>query len=448
MAAANEKRIKRMGLEIVSVADLKIGMFVADPDCAWTELPFALQGFVISTPQQIDIFQSKCRFVHVDFSRSLNEHYRAPRREHDRPLRSAPLAQSVEPSARPKGQPAFTPQSVNEGLRHRRQRFLGFLQQQDGSEYARELSGELDFIEPRFDDFQSTLHATFKHVEAAQNIDLRQVREGLHDMAGSLKRNPDALIWLLRLRSVDQYSFDHAVDVAVYLLMLGSHIGWRGQRLIELGLAGLLQDVGKSQLSPELLAKTGQLLAEEQALVRSHVASSLEILFAHAHLSSDVLVIVSRHHERWDGSGYPRGLSGSQIGLGSEMAGLIDSFCAMLKHKPYRSAIGHQGALEDLYNQRNRQFNPALLEQFVQCVGLYPIGTLVELDSGEVGVVIQQNRVQRSRPRVLLLLDRDKAPVPGYRVLDLRDKAWQKLHVDKTLPPDAYGLSTDDYYLR
>lgn len=439
-----------MGMEIVSVADLKIGMFVVEPDCAWTELPFALQGFVISTPQQVDIFQSKCRFVQVDLSRSLNAYYREKKREYDRPLRAAPLVDTppAESSGPPRRRLPFSMPTLDEGLRRRRQRFLGFLQQQDGSDHARELSSELDFIEPRFDDFQCSLHATFKHVEAEQNIDLRQVREGLHDMAGSLKRNPDALIWLLRLRAVDQYSFDHAVDVAVYLLMLGSHIGWRGQRLIELGLAGLLQDVGKSQLPPELLAKSTPLSSEEQMLVRSHVASSLEILYAHAHLSSDVLVTVSRHHERWDGSGYPRGLSGNQIGPAGEMAGLVDAFCAMLKHKPYRSALGHQGALEDLYQQRNRQFNPALLEQFVQCVGLYPIGTLVELASGEVGVVIQQNRVQRSRPRILLLLDRDKAAVPGYQVIDLRDKGQQTIQVARTLPPDSYGLSADDYYLR
>lgn len=437
-----------MAVDIVAVADLKLGMFVVEPDCPWTELPFALQGFVLSTPKQIEIFQSRCRFVQVDYSRSLNEHFRERKRERDAPLIARPLAQPAgEPGATPR-RPRFSPQTVDAGLRSRRQRFLGFLQQQDGSEHARELASELDFIESRFDDFQHTLHNTFKQVEAEQSIDLRQVREGLHDMAGSLKRNPDALVWLLRLRQVDEYSFDHAVDVAVYLLMLGSHVGWRGQRLIELGLAGLLQDVGKSQLPQQLLAKPGQLSDDEQSLIRSHVASSLEILFAHAHLPSEVLLIVSRHHERWDGSGYPRGLAGNQIGLGSEMAGLIDSFCAMLKHKPYRTALGHQGALEDLYNQRNRQFNPALLEQFVQCVGLYPIGTLVELDSGEVGVVIQQNRVQRSRPRVLLLLDREKAPVPGYQVLDLRDKARQKLHVARTLPHDAYGLSGDDYYLR
>lgn len=439
-----------MAIGIVSVADLKLGMFVAEPDCPWTELPFALQGFVISTPKQVEIFQSKCRFVHVDFSRSLNEYYRETMRERDRPLRAAPLVQEAAEAAPASGRrrPPFTLQTVDQRLRTRRQRFLGFLQQQDGSEYARELGSELEFIEPRFDDFQHTLHNTFKHVEAEQNIDLRQVREGLHDMAGSLKRNPDALVWLLRLRQVDEYSFDHALDVAVYLLMLGSHVGWRGQRLIELGLAGLLEDVGKSQLPADLLSKAGELSADEQALVHSHVASSLEILYAHAHLPSEVLVIISRHHERWDGSGYPRGLSGNQIGLGAEMAGLVDSFCAMLKHKPYRNALGHQGALEDIYMQRNRQFNPVLLEQFVQCVGLYPIGTLVELDSGDIGVVIQQNRVQRSRPRVLLLLDRQKEAVPGYKVVDLRDKSCQQLHVAKTLPHDAYGLSADDYYLR
>ena len=437
-------------MEIVAVADLKIGMFVAETDCAWTELPFALQGFVISTPKQVEIFQSKCRFVHVDRSRSLNEYYRENKREFDRPLRPPVVTRSgpVEPPAGRRLRPAFAISEATEQLRRRRQRFLGFLQQQDGSEYARELAGELAHIEPRFDDFQSALQTTFEHVAAEQSVDLRNVREGIRDMSGSLKRNPDALMWLLRLKRVDRYSFDHAVEVAVYLLLLGTHIGWRGDKLQELGMAGLLQDVGKTQLPEELLTKAGSLSDEERALIRSHVASSLEILYSHAHLPSDVLVTVSRHHERWDGSGYPRGLKLEQIGLAAEMSGLVDSFCAMLKNKPYRHALGHQGALEEIYKQRDQKFNPALMEQFVQCVGLYPIGTLVELDSGEVGVVLQQNRVQRSRPRILQLLDRDKAAVPGYKVIDLRDERCRGLRIAQSLPPESYGLSADDYYLR
>lgn len=438
------------GMEIVSVAELKIDMFVVEPDCAWTELPFALQGFVISNRNEVDVFRSKCRFVYIDRTRSLNEQYRETKREFDSPLLGAapPHQPSSEASIPPTRPSIFDVNQANEQLRSRRQRFLGFLQQQDGSEYALELSDELEYIEPRFDDFQSTLQNTFQNVVAEQVADLRSVCEGLHDISGSLKRNPDAMMWLLRLRRIDQYSFDHAVDVAVYLLLLGNHVGWRGQKLIELGMAGMLQDVGKSQLPPELLAKSGQLNADERILIRSHVASSLEILYAHTHLPSEVLVTISRHHERWDGSGYPRGLKFEQIGMAAEMSGLIDSFCAMLKHKPYREALGHQGALEEIHEQRGKLFNPALMEQFVQCVGLYPIGTLLELESGEVGVVIQQNRVHRSRPRILLLLESDKSPVPGYKIIDLRADASRKLRVAKTLPPDAYGLSADDYYLR
>ena len=158
-------------------------------------------------------------------------------------------------------------------------------------------------------------------------------------------------------------------------------------------------------------------------------------------------MIVARHHERWDGSGYPRGLQSVNIGLAAEMAGLVDSFCAMLKDKPYRAAIGHQQALEELHKQRDALFNPVLMEQFVQCVGLYPVGSLVELNTGEVGVVLQQNRVQRSRPRVVVMLDGDKQPVRNYRVVDLREPAHASLRVSRALPYNAYGLAAHDYYL-
>ncbi len=436
-------------MEIVAVADLKIGMFVVEPDCSWTELPFALQGFLISRPEQVDVFQKKCRFVYVDRSRSLNEHYRAPVRIRDRGLRP-PVGMEfgpVELEPERARQPLFSVSSLEERKHLRRRRFLAFLHQQEDTEHSRALSRELTYIEPRFDGLQLALQKTFQSIMAEREIDFMSVREGIRDLSGSLQRNPDALMWLLRLKRKDQYSFDHAMDVSVYLLMLGSHIGWRGQPLIELGMAGMLQDVGKIQLPVELLAKTEPLSPDEIELMHSHVASSLEILYTQAHLPSDVLLTVSRHHERWDGSGYPRGIQFDQLGMAAEMAGLVDSFCAMLKNKPYRTALGHQEALEELYKLRDRKFSLALMEQFVQCVGLYPIGTLVELSSGEVGLVIQQNRVQRSRPRVLVLLDANKAQVDGYRVVDLRSEKFSDCRVRKALPHDAYGLDAHDYYL-
>jgi HD-GYP domain-containing protein (c-di-GMP phosphodiesterase class II) len=437
-------------MEIVAVAHLKIGMFVAEPDCAWTELPFALQGFVISRPEQIDVFRQKCRFVYVDRSRSLNEFFVAVKHGKDRALRPPPgLDLSAVPAELPvlRRAPLFSVQEAAEKRQIRRRRFLDFLHKQNDSEHARALAGELVHIEPRFDDLQAALQRSFQAIAADQQIDLSSVREGVRDMSGSLRRNPDALLWLLRLKRQDRYSFDHALDVSINLLMLGTHIGWRGQRLLELGVAGLLQDVGKVQLPAEVLAKIEPLTTEERELIKSHVASSLEILIGQAHLTPEVLLIVSRHHERWDGSGYPQGLELRRLGPAAEMAGLVDSFCAMLKNKPYRAALGHQEALEELYKLRDQKFSPALMEQFVQCVGLYPIGTLVELNSGEVGVVLQQNRVQRSRPRVLIMLDANKLEVRGYHVIDLHEVKHRDCRVTRALPHDAYGLAAHDYYL-
>jgi HD-GYP domain-containing protein (c-di-GMP phosphodiesterase class II) len=435
-------------MEIISVAELRIGMFVAEPDCPWSEFPFALQGFVLSRPEQVSLFRQKCRFVQIDRTRSLDEHYAANKPGIDRPLRAAPLPGAGVAEEAPRRKPKRPVATIDHEKRQfRRQRFLNFLHSQNDSDHARQLAHELVYIEPRYDELSKALQHAFQEYTVGKRLDVRAVRDGLRDIAGSLKRNADAVMWLIRLKRRDQYSFDHAMDVAVNMILLGTHIGWRDSRLVELGLAGLMQDIGKVQLPAELLTKKGTLSTDEKQLIRSHVASSLEILYSQSDMPQVVLTTVSRHHERWDGSGYPRGLKFEQIGIAAEMAGLADAFCAMLKDKPYRSALGHQEALEELHGLRGKQFNPALMEQFVQCVGLYPIGTLVELNNGEVAVVIQQNRVQRSKPRLVMMLDAEKKQVRDYRVVDLRDEKSAHLQIAKALPNNAYGLVADDFYL-
>lgn len=432
-------------MEIVSVADLKIGMFVAEPDCPWTEFSFVFQGFVISTLEQIDIFQQKCRFVYIDRSRSLNEHYAATKYGKDEPLKSS-IFQNARTDKASSGV-GIIEVSDQDKRQSRRRRFLDFLHSQKENEHAIALSRELAHIEPHYDELSNALEHAFSAFTEGKEVDVVAVKDGLRDIAGSLQRNADAVMWLLRLKKRDQYSFDHAMDVSVNMILLGTHIGWRDQRLLELGMTGMLQDIGKIQLPIELLAKKADLSADERKLVRSHVASSLEILYSQANVPQEVIITISRHHERWDGSGYPRGLKYAQIGMAAEIAGMADSFCAMLKDKPYRSALGHQEALEELHNLRGKQFNPALMEQFVQCVGLYPIGTLVELNTGEVCVVIQQNRVQRSKPRLVVMLDANKQKVRNYRIIDLREAASASLRIAKALPHNAYGLAANDYYL-
>lgn len=432
-------------MEIISVAELKIGMFVVEPDCPWSEFNFAFQGFVISSPDQVDIFQQKCRFVSIDRSRSQGEHFAAPKPGTDRALRSSPF-KKLEPESALVGKHCGSPEKVD-ARQVRRRRFLDFLHVQQESEESRALSRELAYVEPRYDELANALQHAYHAFSDGKHVDLHSVREGLRDITGSLIRNADAVMWLLRLKQRDQYSFDHAMDVSVNMILLGAHIGWRDLKLLDLGMAGLMQDIGKVQLPTDLLAKTEPLTKAERAVVRSHVASSLEILVSQPGMSQNVTITVSRHHERWDGSGYPRGLRFEQIGTAAEIAGLADAFCAMLKDKPYRSALGHQEALEELHGLRGKHFSPELMEQFVQCIGLYPVGTMVELSTGEVGVVIQQNRVKRSRPNVVIMLDKDKQPVRSYRVVDLRLERHAALRIARALPHNAYGLAANDYYL-
>ncbi len=229
-------------MEILSVAELKIGMFVAEPDCPWAEFTFAFQGFVISTPEQVDIFQTKCRFVYIDRSRSLNEHYAPPKHEKDGPLKASLFQRG--PVEEDLSGRLGTISLVAEKRQSRRRRFLDFLHSQKDNDDARELSRELSYIEPRYDQLSVALTETFRLFSEGQDVDIAALREGLRDISGSLQRNPDAVMWLLRLKQFDQYSFDHAMEVAVNMILLGSHIGWRDQRLLELGLVGLLQDIG------------------------------------------------------------------------------------------------------------------------------------------------------------------------------------------------------------
>jgi HD-GYP domain-containing protein (c-di-GMP phosphodiesterase class II) len=304
---------------------------------------------------------------------------------------------------------------------------------------------------PVIDDVHRTLEAIKSCLDSNGTLDLSRVRGLVEEMAAGVGRNPDAMIWLTRLKKTDQYSYDHAVDVSVHLMVFGRFLGLGNMSIEELGQAGLMQDIGKTQLDPEILAKPSALTDEEYLAVQSHVTSSLELLAGQTDFSPDVLGIVAAHHERHDGSGYPRRLDGDSIDLHSELAGLVDTYCAMTRHRVFSAAVSSQKALEMLSRMRGEKFREALVDQFVQCVGLYPIGTLVELNTGEVAVVIQQNQVRRLKPRLLVLLAQDKTLERRPRTLDLildpTTPTGGEYRIKQALPSNAYGIDPTEFFL-
>jgi HD-GYP domain-containing protein (c-di-GMP phosphodiesterase class II) len=190
---------------------------------------------------------------------------------------------------------------------------------------------------------------------------------------------------------------------------------------------------------------------EEYELTKSHVASSLDLLVGQRDFPIEVLTLVAAHHERVDGSGYPRQISGEKLKFPAELTGLIDTYCAMTRSRVYSAPVSNQSALESLIKLRGSKFRETLIDQFIQCVGLYPIGTLLELNTGEVAVVIQQNQVRRLKPKVLILLAEDKSIERRPRNLDLildpLTPTGQPYRIRHALPANAYGIDWAEFFL-
>lgn len=314
-----------------------------------------------------------------------------------------------------------------------------------------ELEEEVLRASPLYEEAQTTVERLIHDLEDERAPDLEKVRASVGGLVTSVVRNPDALIWLNRLKRTDQYSYDHALDVSVLLMVVGRHVGLPEMHLTMLGTAGLMQDLGKIGLPSDLLRKTGELTPEEFEQFKTHVARSLVILDSNPEVSLDLFDIVEKHHERIDGSGYPHGLSGGEIGVFAEMAGLADTYCAMTRDTSYRSAFTNQQALERINQLRDTKFSANVVDQFIQCIGLYPVGTLVELNTGEVAVVISQNRVRRMKPKVMVLLAQDKSPNRYPPTLDLlydpTSPDGSTYHIKKALASNAYGIDPKEFYL-
>jgi HD-GYP domain-containing protein (c-di-GMP phosphodiesterase class II) len=439
--------------QVIPSTQVQLGMFVTELDRPWLGTPFLLQGFLVDDDQQIADLTRCCTTVTIDRSRSIGPHFAVEGREQPTLRRSS--SSPPTPTVTIRSVPDEFP-SVYRSLRETPVLTSGPRRPQSvppvfGIDNQSRLEAELVYSAPIVDDVKKTLQSVRSSVGTGISGEIKEVAGMVAEMAESVERNPDAMIWLTRLRTSDEYSYDHAVDVSVHLMVLARYLGMSGKTVELLGLVGLMQDVGKVHIPETVLSKNDPLTAEELTQVQSHVASSMQILVGQAEFSFEALNIVGSHHERFDGSGYPRRIQGEKISLHAELAGLIDTYCAMTRQRSYCGAVSSQKALESLIGMRDTKFRAPLVDQLIQCVGLYPIGSLVELNSGEVGVVIQQNQVRRLKPRVMIVLGPDKSVERKPRTIDLimdppcgTGEPYRIIH---SLPMDAYGIDPTEFYL-
>ena len=311
-------------------------------------------------------------------------------------------------------------------------------------------AAELPRARAAFSRGDEALSGLVQKVRAGRAPGLAQVGDAVSAMVDSLVDNPDALLWIAQLREENQQVAQQGARVALYLMTLGRHLGLPREMLNQLGLIGMLADVGKARLPRALLDKPGMLDPDEYDIVKEHVRLGLESLSQGGRLAPEVALGIAQHHERLDGSGYPEGLKAGAIGLYGKMAAIADCFAALSARRAYADPLAAQDALMSLYQWADTSFHRALVEEFVRAIGVFPVGSLVELSSGEVAVVVANHRVRRLHPRVLLLTRPDKDRLSSPLEVDLvqgaRETHGKALRIVRGLPSGAHGLGLRDYY--
>jgi HD-GYP domain-containing protein (c-di-GMP phosphodiesterase class II) len=267
----------------------------------------------------------------------------------------------------------------------------------------------------------------------------------------SVSRNADAMIWVSRVRLQNSTAYGHAIKVASYLLAFGRHLGFPASELAELAQVGLLMDVGKLELDARLVNKTEALTDNEFVELQRHVELGLDRLARSIQLPKTVIDGIAQHHEWIDGSGYPMGLSGEQIGIYGRMAAIADMYAALTTHRPYAPTMSSYDALQLMYARADQQLHGPLVEQFVRAIGLYPVGSLVLLSTEEVAVVTALDKVQRLEPRVLVLTGRDKNTLERPYELDLvktpKDEQGRPVKILRSLPAGVHNIDFRNYYI-
>jgi putative nucleotidyltransferase with HDIG domain len=266
-------------------------------------------------------------------------------------------------------------------------------------------------------------------------LETTHVTELVIDISKSVMRHPDALLSLVRLKTSDEYTFMHSVAVCALMIALARQLDLPSDMVLQAGVAGLMHDVGKAIIPAEILNKPGKLSDVEFETMRGHPEAGLDMLRASEHFGAEVLDVCLHHHEKLDGSGYPHQLHGSQISLFARMAAICDVYDAVTSERPYKNAWGPADAIHRMAEWKGH-FDFDIFQAFVRCVGIYPVGALVRLESGLIGIVIEQHEESLLTPSVNVFYSAVSGKHIAKMIVNLSTAGRQERIVKREDPKD------------
>jgi len=403
----------------IQTVDLQEGMYVTRLDRPWLETPYKIQGFLIKNQKEIEKLLQHTEHVFVDTERSREKHNG-----------SAPPDRLLTENEKKEFVTQIKPRNYKDKTNFKQ---------------------ELTVAQENHTVLGNTAEIVMADIANNKTLNLPVLRKAINPMVESVIRNPEAFSWLTRMKSKDDYTYKHSVSSAVWSVALGRQLGLPKRDLQTLGMGALLFDVGKMKLPEKLINNPNRFNQTEFKLVKKHVDYSVEIVQSIPGIDDKIVEMIATHHERHNGSGYPNGLKGNKIPLFGKIAGLTDCYDALTSDRAFQSATSPHDAVRKLYDWSNIDFQAELVEQFIQLVGVYPVGTLIELSDARVGIVVAHHRELRLRPKIMLILDKNKNPYSRFDVIDLHSieigEDGQPLNIAKSIDPGTYGIDPREFYL-
>lgn len=397
---ANDRSVK------IHISELKIGMFISKLDREWLDTPFLLQGFLVETEEDIDVVAEYCKYIWIDEV------------QHKKPSAAA-----EHPVLTGSKKPTRYINKVSTQQEHRKA--IGIY-----TNTKRITKSLLDSI-------------------ALQGvIDTKEAKAVVHDCVQSVIRNPNALMWMSKIREADDYTAEHSMNVCIYAISFGRHLGLDEGDLQKLGLCALLHDVGKMRVPAEVLNKPDKLTEKEFNMIKAHTVHGRNLLMASPGMLPSAIDVAYGHHERMDGNGYPRKIKGSGTSTFTRIVAIVDAYDAMTANRCYAPAITPTEALNNIYKDKGTHFDDRLATEFIRCIGIYPPGTLVELKNGMIAIVLSAHPKYSRLPKVIAVRDSEKA-LCKERIYDLSAVHSGKLDngylIVRTLVDGEFGVHLKTY---
>jgi HD-GYP domain-containing protein (c-di-GMP phosphodiesterase class II) len=395
----------------ISVKELTLGMYVTELDRPWLETPFLFQGFEIKTEAELKMLRNECDFVYIDVTKGT---------ANKKPVNTGKKIDI------PKHQIHIPPPKT-----------------------LKIFEKEIFRAEKVYGSAQLVVSGMMKNITQGREVDSKLAKEAVADCINSILNSPDAMLWLTQVKNKDEYTAQHSLNVCVLSILLGRYLNYSKKQLHTIGICGLMHDMGKMLVPSDILNKPAKLEQNELVIMQSHTVLGYELLKSSRGIDISAAETAYFHHERMNGTGYPRQIGEENIPYLTRIISIADVYDAITSDKVYQKGETHLKATHILSQHMGSHFDPLLVEKFIECIGLYPPGCIVEMTNGTIAIVLEANETSKLRPKIVTILDENKNPVQET-VLDLSrnatDKRGKPYAIKGTVKAEDWNIDLAKYY--